>query len=232
VQPLLKFQYFSFSVFQLFLPRSAHLSAVWGRNRALCLNVLIHGHLCVSCFGGCRRDAHRYTFICQKSVRNLGHGRLRIAVMDDRPADPHRTIGRGGPDQRGSISLMSIHRSNLCHVCGADQGHFSHPPRNSRRPRIPECDVEQANDRLRRMAILAVSEGGVPACRKATRTASLPPFSFPTRPNRPGRPERRMSKFSPAAENVTAGGRRTKAGRTSGMVGADVKQGSDSCSDT
>jgi hypothetical protein len=59
--------------------------------------------------------------------------------------------------------LMSFHRSHICHIGGADQGHFSQPPRKSRIPPIIDSDVEQANDRLRRMAILAVLEGGLPA---------------------------------------------------------------------
>jgi hypothetical protein len=117
-------------------PRSAHLSAVWGRNRSLCVNGLIHGHLCVSCFGRCRRVAHRYTFICQESVRNSGCGSPKIAGLHGTPHRPvHRTCGRDGPDQRGWKSLMSIHRSHICHIGGADQGLF-HPPRNSRLARI------------------------------------------------------------------------------------------------
>jgi hypothetical protein len=31
---------------------------------------------------------------------------------------------------------MSLHRSHLCHIGGADQGHFFHPPRNPQRPPI------------------------------------------------------------------------------------------------
>ncbi len=41
----------------------AHLSAVWGRNRNLCVNMLIHSHLCVSCFGGCRRDGRATIYV-------------------------------------------------------------------------------------------------------------------------------------------------------------------------
>ena len=143
--------------------RSAHLSAVWGRNRNLCVNVLIHGHLCVCGFGRCRRDAHRYTFICQESVRNRGHGPPQIADLDAPSRRHHRTSGQDDPGQRGGNSLMSFHRSHICHIGGADQGHFSQPPRKSRIPPIIDSDVEQANDRLRRMAILAVLEGGLPA---------------------------------------------------------------------
>jgi hypothetical protein len=113
-------------------PSPTCLSAVWGRNRALCVNVLIHSHLCVSCFGRCRRDAHRYTFICQESVRNSGCGSPKIPGLDASAFRPvHRTSGRDGPEQRGGISLMSIHRSHICHIGGSDQGHFFHPPRKS-----------------------------------------------------------------------------------------------------
>ena len=86
------------------------------------------------------------------------------------------------------------------------------------------------------MAILAVLEGGLPACRKTTRTANLPPPpSIPQLdPTRPARAGRRwlISKLPPAAEDATAGGGRTKAGRTGGMVRYDVKQRSDNFSDT
>jgi hypothetical protein len=172
--------------------RSAHLSAVWGRNRNLCVNVLIHGHLCVCGFGGCRRIAHRYTFICQESVRNSGCGSPKIPGLDGTPRRPvHRTSGRDGPDPaqcRGS-SLMYIHRSHLCHIGEADQGHFLSSPEIPGSPGFRRATQNWPTTALRRMAILAVSEGGLPACRKATRTASLPqtPFSSPTQPNRPGR---------------------------------------------
>ena len=222
-------------------PRAAHLSAVWGRNRALCVNVLIHGHLCVCGFGRCRRVAHRYTFICQESVRNSGYRSPQIAGMDAPSCRHHGASGRDGPYQLGGKSLMSIHHSHICHVGGADQGHFLHPPRNSRFPRTIESDIEQANDSLRRMAILAVLEGGLPACRKATRTASLPTSTVqlpdPTRPNptqpdptRPKRPGRRGRSFklTPTAEEATAGCGRNRAGRTVRMVGDDAKQRSDS----
>ena len=84
------------------------------------------------------------------------------------------------------------------------------------------------------MAILAVSEGGLPACRKATRTASLPTTTLHLpNPTQRARVRRwRISKLPPAEEEVTTGCRRTKAGRTVRMVGDDVKQRSDKFSDT
>jgi hypothetical protein len=102
--------------------RSAHLSAVWGRNRALCVNGLIHGHLCVCGFGRCRRVAHRYTFICQESVRNSGYRSPEIPGLDAPSCQPRRTSGRDGPEQHGGISVISIHRFHICHIGGADQG--------------------------------------------------------------------------------------------------------------
>jgi hypothetical protein len=87
------------------------------------------------------------------------------------------------------------------------------------------------------MAILAVLEGELPACRIATRSARLPTttlqFPNPTHPDpiRPGR-RWRIFKLPPAAGDATADGRRSKAGRTGGMVCENVKQGSDSCSIT
>ncbi len=143
---------------------SAHSSAVWGRNRDLCVNMLIHGHLCVCGFGRCRRDAHRYTFISQDSVRNWGHGPPQIAGLDGTPRRPiHRTSGRDGPEQRGEKSLMSIHRSHICHIGGADQGHFSHPTRNPQRP---------GTDGRLKMGALGHSH---PAGGRADLSAALPP---------------------------------------------------------
>ena len=72
-------------------------------------------------------------------------------------------------------------------------------------PRMPESDVEQANDRLRRMAILAVSEGGLPACRNATphpsRIASLPttPLQLPNRPDPTEKTGKVVAHFQAAA---------------------------------
>ncbi len=170
-------------------PRSAHLSAVWGRNRNLCVNVLIHGHLCVCGFGRCRRVAHRYTFICQESVRNSGYRSPEIPGLDGTPRRPvHRTSGRDGPDQRGGNSLMSIHRSHLCHIGGADQGHFSTRSEIPARPH--HCERRRPGQR-------PLTEDGCPA-RLGRRAASLPashphrqpphihpsaPQSDPTRPN-------------------------------------------------
>ena len=90
------------------------------------------------------------------------------------------------------------------------------------------------------MAILAVSEGGLPVCRKATLSrqpappAFPPPFSSPTRPKRPEMPRSRwrISRLPPTAEKATAACRRTKAGKSGAMVGDDVKQRSDNFSDT
>ena len=190
----------------------------------LCVNVLIHGHLCVCGFGRCRRIAHRYTFICQESVRNRGHGLPEITGMVAPAFRPsNQSSGRDDPDQFGGISLMCIHRSHLCHIGGADQGHFFQPPRNSRRPRIIDSDADQANDCLRRMAILAVSEGGLPACRKTTRTAGQPTttlqFPNPPRLQRTRRevgdasPKCRLPQRKPSPESTP------KAGRTGAMVG-------------
>jgi hypothetical protein len=88
---------------------------------------------------------------------------------------------------------------------------------------------------------LAVSAGGLPACRKAPAHRQPPPPASPpppfssqpdrTRPKRPGR-WWCVSKLPPVGKDVTAGGRRTNAGRTSGMVCEDVKQGSDNVSYT
>jgi hypothetical protein len=109
---------------------TASLTAGWRRNRNLCVNLLIHGHLCVCGFGRSRRDAHRYTFTCQKSLRNSRYRSPEIPGLDGTPRRrPHRASGRDGPDPRGGKSLMSIHCSHICHIGGADQGRiweFSH----------------------------------------------------------------------------------------------------------
>ena len=90
------------------------------------------------------------------------------------------------------------------------------------------------------MAILPVLEGGLPACRKATHSASpFPTASFPktilqllnpTRPKRPGR-RWRISKLPPAAKEATDGCGRTKAGKTGGMVCEDFRPRSNNFSD-
>jgi hypothetical protein len=144
-------------------PSPTCLSADWRRNRTLCVNGLIHGHLCVCGFGRCRRIAHRYTFICQESVRNLGHRSPQIAGMDAPSRQPRRTSGRDGPDQRGSSLLMSIHRSHLCHIGGVDQAHFLIRPEIPGSPGFRRATQNRPTTALRRMAILAVSEGGLPA---------------------------------------------------------------------
>jgi hypothetical protein len=46
--------------------------------------------------------------------------------MDGTPRRPIlRTPGRDGPEQRGGIFLMSIHRSHMGHIAAADQGRFA-----------------------------------------------------------------------------------------------------------
>ena len=209
-------------------PRSAHLSAVWGRNRNLCVNVPIHGHLCVSCFGGCRRVAHRYSFICQKSVRNRGHGRPHIAKTDGTPRRPiHRTSGRDGPDQRGGKSLMSIHRSHLCHIGGADQGHFSRSPRNSRRPGSLRATQTRPPTAYGGWPSWPSRKAGFqPAGNPPAPPASpQPPFTSPT--DKAGAPVAHVQAAASRRGCHRRGGR-PKAGRTGGMVCDGAKQRYDS----
>jgi hypothetical protein len=75
------------------------------------------------------------------------------------------------------------------------------------------------------MATLAVVEGGLQACRNATRTASLPTtaLQLPTLTETTGVSVAPIKAVAPVGEDATAGGGRTKAWRTGGIVCDDVK---------
>jgi hypothetical protein len=77
------------------------------------------------------------------------------------------------------------------------------------------------------MAILAVLEGGLPACRKATRTAGLPTNTPSSpQPDPTENPGDAVARFQAAASRRGRHRQRRahQAGRTGGMVGDDVKQ--------
>jgi len=84
------------------------------------------------------------------------------------------------------------------------------------------------------MAILAVLEGGLPACRKPLRTASLPTTTlhFPTPTQQAGKAVAHFQAAASRREEATPGGGRTKAGRTGGMVCDAGKERSNNFSDT
>jgi hypothetical protein len=218
-------------------PRSAaHLSAVWGRNRALCVNMLIHGHLCVCGFGRCRRDAHRSTFICQESVRNRGLGLSEITGMVAPNCRANRTSGRDGPYQFDGVSLMCIHRSRICHIGGADQDHFPIRPEIPARPHY--CERRRPGQR-------PLTEDGCPA-RLGRRAASLPashPHRQPAPPasrqllntesNRKGRDGGVACPICRASRRGSHRRMRAHQGRVNaGMVGDDVKERPDNFSET
>ena len=113
---------------------------------------------------------------------NRGNGR--------HPPPPNSPDVRSGRSYSARRENSDVHSSfpHLPYRRGGSRSFFPPAPKFPA-PRIPESDVEQANDRLRRMAILAGSEGGLPACRNATRPRqpAPPAFNSSTQPNPSGR---------------------------------------------
>ncbi len=136
---------------------------------------------------------------------------------------------------------------------GGDKGHDlilrSHPSA-AQRPRLLRCGDRLAapgegHDRVvgavglvvivqrivppRAVLFLAVSEGGLPACRNHTRSASLPSTTLRL-PNPTEKVGTAVAHFQ-AAASATTGGGFTEAVRTDEMVCESVKQRSDDFSD-
>ena len=168
-------------------------------------------------------------------VRNRGHGQPLIAGLDAPACRHHRAAARDGPDQFGGISLMSIHRSHICHIGGVDQGHFSHPPRNSR----SAASLRATQTRP------TTTYGGWLSC-PSWKAASLPashPHRQPAPPasrqllntesNRKGRDGGVACPICRASRRGSHRRMRAHQGRVNaGMVGDDVKERPDNFSDT